>query len=1160
MNGVEMPQTINESNKAPYLDRYRSQEAIDPQSGSLSINVSDLVLPGRDGLDFALTRHYNSNQAQMGEMKASFTDAGTNGNYYKDVYYWYYILVWYSSTGSGPNQEFGSNYRTIEEAQAACLANASNYADYSCRLLETNGANYIDPVTHTYTQARYVTYRKNFNVASIAEKTSYQRERFDLGAGWSLGIPSVQIKKAEPDNGNEIHFHDGTGAAYRVYFTAFLDDSNLEGYPREDVKFDLDSGTYSNGEKTSVYVFITNDKRKTYFADDGRVLGIVDRFGNEIKFTHINRSVNGSSYPYLSQITDSIGRIIQFVYDNAIDNPTFAGDNVTVSVTHPDELGKQLTVKYTKMRHMVDGRYEPYLYSASMSPGTSEETITYYQYDTKEQPFSFYGNSASVYTQLLTGIVYPHSVSRYEYESSHRLMGSGWMDAFRIKERYDLNRTGSGLPSISKSNLALQKSVQVSSFAADYDSDNDTYTYYNGLNVVDGDTGTFWRPSSAQNEWLHVDLGSIQSFNQILIRWRMGTEFATTQYTIQISNDANNWTDLVAIQKSNGIADYSNSLNATARYVRILFQSIQHEMTELEINNFGGKNQVGYYYSGDYTYYPNSNLGAYKSAAINQSNLQTATSFNADRQINKVETIASNFERKTMLHQTFHPIFKYKPTRSEYRDMVGHVANDQYVDRTYTNWGGLESNTQPLGYYDINNTAVKADYTTTYQYHPSYHDLLQSQWKQNANTTLTESFEYYFDYTNPVLLGRLKKSTNANGESVDYSYELTDGKVSKTIATRTLENGKTARTETVYGPAGSYAFPTHITQFYTDDNNQPQTMQTSRTYSMLTGLLQSETAPGGRVTTYRYDALGRPVSVKQPPVTGLNGATYEMEAKTEYAPNQISSGFDATNANVQTMKVKTYTSVLNLSTNGVTVYDVREAFYDGFGNPLYQQRYDDQRGQWIAEAQYHYDAMSRPIYVADAQQNVQTIGYDAWGQIGQVTDPYGNVYKAVRDLLARKETSYMVTPDQIGSADDNVKWNVLEKQYDPLGRVTSSTVYPSWPDRNNKVQASYTYDYVGNTVMTTDPKNQVTSYQYDKLNRLVKLIDPLSQATDYTYTALGQLKDTKQYDAGQTYTTAKAYDELGRVKQNVDAAGQADLLTYNTVGDLSQKRDLKQQS
>ncbi|PYI56314.1 polymorphic toxin-type HINT domain-containing protein [Paenibacillus flagellatus] len=1146
MNGIAMPQVINESGKDQYADRYRSQEAVDRQSGSLSINVTDLVLPGRDGLDFALSRHYNSNQAQMGEMRSVFTEVSSGWNYYKDYNYWQYVFEGYTSNGSGPYTSYSSLYKTYEEAETACssYANSTTYAQKVCRV-----------------QPRNETYRKFFSWSNVAEKTSYLRSRYDLGAGWALGLPSLQIVKSPPDDGSEIHFHDGTGASYYVSFTYNPEDSNLVGYPRDDVKFYMDNGTYSNGQKSSSYVFSSHDLRKTYFADDGRLLGIKDRFGNEIRFSHVVRTVNGVEYAYVQQITDSIGRIIQLTYDNAIDNPAATEDNVTVTVTYPGEPGKQTVVKYTKKRHIVDGRYEPYLYAVTKAPNTSDQTTTYYEYESVAQRFYFYmyNPTASVYTQLLKRIIYPHSVSNYEYETSSRKLGAyGSMDAFRVKDRSDMNRVGTAVPAFSKPNLALGKPVQVSSYYVDTGGDDtspDNYIYYYGSNVVDGKSLTSWIPNGGDaNPWLYVDLGSVQSFNQVVIRWKNRNPYA--QYSIQVSNDATTWSDLYVVNIGSGIAEDIRNLNGNARYVRILNGS---NLIELEIYQHPGMNQVGYAYLGDYT---DNRTGFPHHATVvtTQDRVQSTITFNEQGQESSIVTLsADGREIRTQENELFHDTYKYKPTRTRFTDQVGPNTQRLYVSRTYNSWGGLASETQPLNWADFNNEATKAEYTTKYEYDASFHFPSKTERKQNANTIQTETIDYHYDPLVPALYGRLKKTVNANGESVEYTYELTDGKVSKAIAIQTLEDGKVARTETEYGPAGVYAFPTKVKQFYTDENNQPQIMETSRTYEVLTGLLMSETAPGGRITTFGYDKLGRPTSVIQPSYTGLNGVIYDVEERTEYAPNQSSAAFDSTNSNVQTLKVKTYTSVRNRSTNSVTPYNVRESFYDGTGNLILRQFHDSQRGHWIPEVQLHYDGMSRPIYAIDAENNVQTMAYDIWGRNSQVTDTHGNIYKSVHDLIQRTTTSYMVTPENAANPDDSVKWNVLEKQFDHLGRPLSYTAYPNWPDRINKVQGFYAYDYVGNVIRSTDPKGYVTNYQYDKLNRLTKITDPLQQATDYSYTALGQIKETKQVD-GQTFTTTKTYDELGRIRQTINPAGQSDQWNYNAVGDLSSKRDLNQNS
>ena len=118
--------------------------------------------------------------------------------------------------------------------------------------------------------------------------STYYYNRYALGIGWSFGFPSVQIEK--DGEATELYYHPGNGAVYRVNFTADETDSNLERYYQKDAVFDLDT-SFSSGEQSSAYVFQTADQTREYFAADGRLLAIVDRFNNQITFNHQEQPV-----------------------------------------------------------------------------------------------------------------------------------------------------------------------------------------------------------------------------------------------------------------------------------------------------------------------------------------------------------------------------------------------------------------------------------------------------------------------------------------------------------------------------------------------------------------------------------------------------------------------------------------------------------------------------------------------------------------------------------------------------------------------------------------------------------------------------------------------------------------------------------------------------
>ncbi|MBQ7901654.1 MAG: hypothetical protein IJ365_06805 [Clostridia bacterium] len=124
----------------------------------------------------------------------------------------------------------------------------------------------------------------------------YLIDRYNLGVGWSFNFPSVQIETEYTadtiqdmyhyDKETELYYHSGNGDVYRVAFTADTTDSNLEGYYKKDICFSENDTSYTNGQVASYYSLTLSDKTKQYFAEDGRLIGIVDRFGNEIKFEH----------------------------------------------------------------------------------------------------------------------------------------------------------------------------------------------------------------------------------------------------------------------------------------------------------------------------------------------------------------------------------------------------------------------------------------------------------------------------------------------------------------------------------------------------------------------------------------------------------------------------------------------------------------------------------------------------------------------------------------------------------------------------------------------------------------------------------------------------------------------------------------------------------
>ncbi|WP_262061552.1 discoidin domain-containing protein [Streptomyces sp. STR69] len=94
-------------------------------------------------------------------------------------------------------------------------------------------------------------------------------------------------------------------------------------------------------------------------------------------------------------------------------------------------------------------------------------------------------------------------------------------------------------------------------------------------NVTDGDPGTRWSSAYEDDQWIRVDLGSVQSFDEVDLVWEQA--YAKT-FVVQVSSDNATWTDAASVDNgavplpfNNGNASLQTEdfTPRTARYVRI---------------------------------------------------------------------------------------------------------------------------------------------------------------------------------------------------------------------------------------------------------------------------------------------------------------------------------------------------------------------------------------------------------------------------------------------------------------------------------------------------------------------------------------------------------------------------------------------------------------
>ncbi|MFC8128313.1 discoidin domain-containing protein [Streptomyces sp. NPDC057302] len=116
------------------------------------------------------------------------------------------------------------------------------------------------------------------------------------------------------------------------------------------------------------------------------------------------------------------------------------------------------------------------------------------------------------------------------------------------------------VPPVDGTNIALGKPATASSFQPGSGDCPCTAS-----NAVDGKQGTRWASDWSDPQWLQVDLGSTTSFKHVQLNWE--TSYAKT-YTIQTSDDGQNWKTVREVRGGNGGVD-DFDVSGSGRYVRV---------------------------------------------------------------------------------------------------------------------------------------------------------------------------------------------------------------------------------------------------------------------------------------------------------------------------------------------------------------------------------------------------------------------------------------------------------------------------------------------------------------------------------------------------------------------------------------------------------------
>ncbi len=84
--------------------------------------------------------------------------------------------------------------------------------------------------------------------------------------------------------------------------------------------------------------------------------------------------------------------------------------------------------------------------------------------------------------------------------------------------------------------------------------------------AVDGNNSTRWSSEYSDNQWIYVDLGQSYDIKRVVLNWEVAYGRV---YRIEVSNDAQNWSQIYFTSSSDGGIDDLTDLSGSGRYVRM---------------------------------------------------------------------------------------------------------------------------------------------------------------------------------------------------------------------------------------------------------------------------------------------------------------------------------------------------------------------------------------------------------------------------------------------------------------------------------------------------------------------------------------------------------------------------------------------------------------
>ena len=1040
---------------SPYYYSSNESEIVSLNTGELSIETVDYVLPGKNGLDLVIGRRYRNADAQ----KKDFTEhAVVDGD---ETRYLYYVCENNHNVDLyGLGQGWGFTFSSIEILHNDKYLQMSNGERYqlSCFPYELIGYDYTDITIETYEGDTWESLYSDLKVTYFDGRTEYfsedgKLERIEDSYGNAItfvhsvenGYPRIDITDTlgrqivifgeSTTNGHvmSVLLPDGNTLEYAVYehenglqtissytnveggtthYSYSLMDSASDEHMTDKTKYDYlllstithptQAQTKFEYEITEKYIMRCVSSNKLEF---GRVASRKDIIGNEeynhLTYEYIDHNPKKAA-PYYTIVNNSSGISIK----NSFDKKHLL---VSSSSYYDERLIEETSYSYDYKGYPIG---ESYRYYDNSGTTYRESKIWYSCIDSKT--VQNYGST------LGNGLINSEYDTHYYYSPKGRLKSKTYKT--NPETKIYLANTVENDIHITKSELSIEKAINGATTKNVIQTTDYTYDTYG--NVL---TERHWNADKTAYELIEYTYqngayltqekhSSVKTSDGASAVGTSGTAdgIITYNYTydnlgrMTSSKDGKGNTTAYTYDDLGNVTSITNPDSTTVTYTR---NYTDNYVIVKDENN----NQI------KYTYTP---LGLeYETIDVTSGNVITRKEYDSNSRLSKVyeyvygsvteytydyldrvtsETIKQG---NTVLSQTLYS-YEYAVENGAYNKVTKTVVGDSnapsVVTTEYTDKHGNVAKTGKV----IN--GVEYFDTYTYDYVGNNTSILSaadaaknlahtSKYEYNHDGQVTKTYNANNQYTTNTYdaYGRMVSATDYAGTPTTYTYDTLGRLTSQTI---TIETGKTSTTKYEYDAAGN------IIREWNQNNAVGSTADWAK-------------------TEYTYDNRNRLTSVKQ-----YNDST--VASTTSYTYDNV--------GNVLTMTVggKTTTYTYDRFGNVLTEKDAlnrTESYvYSNLGK---LQSKTDRNG---VTTNYSYDALGRTVSVTADDEHI-VYSYTHSGQIRteennhhQTVYSYDDVGRIKKIIEEESRTGNLDTP----SDETGTSFVVI---LDPSGGTVSST-------------------------------------------------------------------------------------------------------------------------